>query len=142
MFKGEKPLVKSKLTQCYALTVTLQPKARLDSAKQQYETFAPLVEQQLRAKFPNCKLTLVAELTKSFDIHFHGIIQFDLLCLGKVQNIPRYFRDMFRRHNKIGFVLLKVMTDEKVWLDYIGKALDEFYLDVGEQAIVCNDHDI
>jgi len=140
MFKGEKQISVTKLTQPYALTVTLLPKARLYSAKQQYQTYAPIIEQQLRAKFPNCRLTLVAELTKTFDIHFHGIIQFDMLYLGKVVNIPRYFRDMFRRHSHIGFVLLKVITEDVIWIDYLKKSIDEFYSDLNEQSTICDDN--
>ncbi len=141
MFRGEKERVKTTFTQEYACTVTLQPKCRCLNANAQYKAYTPMLEQQLRAKFPNCRLSMVAELTKTFDIHYHGIISFDQIHLGRIKNIPRYFRDMFRTHSTIGFVLLKVITEDNIWLDYLLKRKQEFYDDLEESSLICDDND-
>lgn len=123
----------------YALTLTLLPKVRTMTAEEQMSRYRQEIVPILRKFFPNCKLTIVAELTKTYDVHFHGTIQFDMTHMRGIVNPCRYFRDKFRRHKLIGFVLLKVIDNEDIWKDYISKGLKEFYADTGEPPVLVDD---
>lgn len=137
----EKKEVEPTFSQHYACTITLQPKTRKLSAEDQYEKYAhEVVLYDLQKIFPRCKLTLVAELTKSYDLHFHGIIQFDRRYIRKNQCIERMFRDRLRLHPIIGFVMLKVITDHNIWLDYITKSQDDFKQDLLLNPVIVDDY--
>lgn len=126
-------------TQEYAVTVTLLPKVRKYTAVEQYDKYASEVVAFITQTFPLSKLTLVCELTKSFDIHFHGSIRFSLNAIKNVKNICRFFTDKFRKHAFIGYVCIKVVDNEPVWRQYISKTLKEFSDDVGRRPILRDD---
>lgn len=142
MFKADSGKRIIRLSQEYAVTLTFHPKVRKFTAEEQYELYAHQTVQYVQQLFPNCKLSLICELTKTFDIHLHGIIQFDLLNIRTNQNMPKMFRDKFRNHSYIGFVLLKVITDDTVWFDYITKSLTDFESDTGKYPVLCDNHKI
>lgn len=128
-------------TQQYAVTITMHPKVRKYTAEEQYERFAhTVVIESLQKLFPSSKITLVCELTKSHDLHFHGIISFNLALLRANQNVPRWFRDKFRNHATVGFVLLKVIDNQEIWLDYILKTVTAFKEDLKLNPILIDEH--
>lgn len=59
------------------------------------------------------KFTLVAELTKCYNLHFHGMIY---LTKG-----PKEFYSLFRNDIQVGFVNIKQTTNDKGWIEYISK---------------------
>jgi len=142
MFKADFGITPIKWSQQYACTLTLHPKVRKYTAEEQYEMFAHQLVNVLQTKFPNIKLTLVCELTKTYDIHFHGIISFDLSSLRKNQNLARMFRDTFRGHPYIGFVLLKQITEDVVWNEYILKSTADFETDINKYPVLIDNHKI
>lgn len=130
-------------SQKYAVTFTLHPKVRRFSAEEQYEKYAhQVVSQYVSTVFPGCKMSLVAELTKSYDLHFHGIIQFNMSQLRANCNVPRWFREKFRNHPVIGFVCLKAMTEDSIWIEYISKALKEFKDDLNLNPVITDDYNL
>lgn len=135
MFNGE--LDKPTYTWPYAVTITLKPQVRRDTAEYQYDKYASYVVTTIKELFPECILTLVCELTKSFDIHFHGTICFKKSKMrGNVVNVPKWFSDKFRGNKTIGYVLLKVVDDSVKWNDYIMKSITEFEATTLRKAIV------
>jgi len=123
-------------TQKYAFTITLHPKVRRLGSEAQYHAYSWPVCDFIQKKFPKCRLYMVTELTTSFDLHFHGVIQFDRSQLRKNQNMPRYFREAFRGHVFIGFVLLKPIDDEVKWLEYCIKTEKEFKIDMNLNPLI------
>lgn len=104
----------------YAFTVTLKPKLYDHDATEQYDnTYHILFETLLRISFKN-QFTLVAEQTKAYNIHYHGIIILPL----KV-NCMKYFHDSFRKSKIFGFVNIKQITEQQIWIDYISKSIKE-----------------
>lgn len=139
MFKADLGKRAIKHTQQYAITLTLHPKVRKMNAEEQYEEYAHQCVSELKRLFSNCKLTLICEMTKTFDIHFHGVISFDMATLRSNQNVPKMFRDSFRNHKYIGFVLLKVIDNQSVWNEYIMKSLKDFEKDTGKFPLLINE---
>lgn len=121
-------------TQGYAFTITLKPHVRKMTCEEQYDKFTPYVIKTLEGFYPNCLYTMVGEMTKSYDLHFHGIIKFQ--TNKRIKNLLKHFCDTFRGDKIIGFVLLKVMDDDQGWLTYMGKALDEFQASTGREPII------
>jgi len=118
------------VTQRYSFTVTLKPKCFLKPAEDQYDMSVKVLCQLLQTKV-NC-YTLVAELTKNANVHYHGIVNFKM----GIRNINKYFQDMFRAHPVLGFVNIKVMDNEPGWVDYIKKDIKVTYESVGRRPIV------
>lgn len=128
-----------KYSQKYAITLTLHPKVRKYDAETQYSMYAhEVVLYSLRKLFPQCKLLLVAELTKSFDLHFHGIFQF--ANPSRNANLMRRFRDALRNHPIIGFCCIKVIENDDVWQEYVYKDVANFKLDVGLNPVIVDDY--
>lgn len=135
MFNGE--LEKPTYTWSYAVTITLKPTVRRYTAEQQYDRFSEYVVKQIKEYFPGCLLTLCVELTKSYDIHFHGTINFKISEIPKqVRNYPKWFSDKFRGDKIIGFTLLKVITEHDVWNEYIHKTNVQFTEDTNREPII------
>lgn len=121
-------------TQGYAFTITLKPHVRKMTCEEQYDKYTSYVTKTLESFYPNCLYTMVAEMTKSYDLHFHGIIKFKIN--NRIKNLSKYFHDSFRGDKIIGYVLLKVMDDDKGWKTYLGKALEEFRASTGREPII------
>lgn len=119
----------------YALTCTIQPFVRQLLAKEQYTLLHEYVVRELK-KFCD-QLTLVVELTKSYDLHFHGVITFPI----GIWNPGLYLRDALRKDPLIGFITLPLITDPLGWLTYISKSLLEVKTSIGEPPVLIDDHD-
>jgi len=98
----------------YALTITLKPMMYVHVAQKQYESLVP----EILNIFRECKLILVPELTKQFNVHFHGIINVPL-CDGR--DPSKWIHDKVRTHRKIGMICVKQMTDYEGWYTYCMK---------------------
>lgn len=102
----------------YAFTITLKPSMYKYTSEEQYDKTYMLTFKHLKSRC--LRLTMVAEHTKAFNLHYHGIIT---LTVNKHQNIVKKFVDSFRNHPFIGFVNVKPMENEQGWIDYIKKDL-------------------
>lgn len=103
-----------------AFTLTLKPKVFSKKAKDQLSYALYDINESLR----DHKYTLVYELTKACNIHFHGIISFNTAKM-KGKNARMYWFDLWRKSDRIGFTDLKSETDEQGWEDYILKSVEE-----------------
>jgi len=132
-----------KMSQNYALTITLNPRYRTIGSIEQFDQTGYRIGEILASKFPHCKLTLIAEFTKSYDIHYHGVISFDISHILKDENLCLIFRDTFRKDRMIGYVLLKPIDNQPVWNEYIRKDYIETkkYLG-GKNPVIIDDYNI
>lgn len=123
----------TKVSQQYAFTITLSPKLFKHDATKQYD----ITHLELAQKLMNIaeEVTLIAELTKRYNIHYHGIITFD--C-QKSRNLTKYFHDQFRSELHYGFVDIKPITEYSIWLDYIKKELKETQDSISRRPLVCD----
>lgn len=152
-------------TQDYALTVTLNPRIREKGTAEQHIYMRSYIEcilkdriMQYVADYKGIKmkdlkrprLTLVTELTKSYDIHYHGILSFPMSYGLRCPEI--FMRNLFRDRYKgnpakmeqkdyIGFILLKPVEDWGKWSDYIAKDIDDFKQKMKMGPIICDDYE-
>lgn len=104
----------------YSFTITLKPNLFQYKAEEQYDkSYLTLVKHLMTL---SKKFSVVAELTKNYNIHYHGIITFTLHEKQK-SNFMKKFTDSFRKNTCFGFVNIKQITDEQGWINYITKDL-------------------
>lgn len=99
-------------SQCYALTLTLKPHNYRFTIEEQYEKLNIEIK-----KLDKCKLTIVAEITKTYNIHAHGFIKLN----SNIKDNKKYIYDTFRKSKVIGFLYIKDVDDHVKWLSYILK---------------------
>lgn len=122
----------------YAFTVTLKSKFyKLTPAEQYDMSYNRLYHLLQVISMPGC-LTMVAELTKSCNIHYHGVI---IMFLHKKSCRIR-FHNLFRREEYFGFVNLTQITDEKNWIEYISKDFVKTKEDLDRPPIICDEFKI
>jgi hypothetical protein len=114
----------------YAYTVTLQLKLYKDPPEEQYDTTYSKLRDLLRSM--TNYYVIVAEVTKSYNIHYHGFIWFG----NTVHNCMKKFHDKFRKDTMFGFVNIKQCDNDEKWLYYIMKDLKNFYEEIGRRPIV------
>lgn len=98
----------------YALTITLRPVIYSKPYEQQYEE----TYQNILNLFHDCKLTLVTELTQSYNIHYHGIVS---VPLTHGRDSRKYIFDQVRKYSKLGSTKVDQITDFAGWSEYILK---------------------
>lgn len=123
-------------TQAYAFTLTLKPKLFTKIAEEQYDI--SYYHAYLSLLKLTSKVTLVAELTKNANIHYHGVIQFPI---NKYRNINKMFKDTYRNDKLIGFVDIKVMVDEPGWKEYLNKDIEGFKQTMLRPPVIVDTHD-
>lgn len=110
---------KTGFSQAYAFTVTLKPELFKKFAEIQYDLTSGPLKEHLYTITP--KFTVVAELTKNCNIHYHGVIYF---LTDRCKDAIKCFKDKFRNHKLFGFVDIKVIDDMEGWYEYISKELE------------------
>jgi len=116
----------------YAFTVTLKPQCFKKDARAQFEGTADAIEEILCGLGYN--VTCVAELTKNYNIHFHGIITFTKFSF--YVNYQKLFVDKFRNNKVFGFVNIKQMEDESGWIEYISKDFQTTFKSIYKEPII------
>lgn len=117
----------------YFFTVTLRPNMYRFTADEQFDkTHGELI---IMLKILSEKFTLVTELTKSLNIHWHGIIR-----LGDKKS-P--FVNIFRGDKQFGFVQLSPIThsEGKVY-EYLRKDLANTVKDLNRRPILSDDYKV
>lgn len=100
----------------YAFTLTLRPKLFSKEPEMQYEdTYQVVIK---RFEMLATKYTIVAELTKAYNIHYHGIVQFNL---SDRKDCQKEFYKAFRNDVLIGFVNIRQIDNMGKWTEYIRK---------------------
>lgn len=118
----------------FAITITLKPSQYRDTwEKQRHNTAGALVK-----IFKDCKMTLIVELTKSDNIHYHGVWS----CPIALCNDPKkYFFDRLRPFSRIGKSECAQVINWDTWTNYLRKDID-LHRSRGLSPIVQDDYDI
>jgi len=106
----------AEFTQCYAFTLTINPKLHKSTIIHQLNCTA----RSLQSLMHHAKISTVVELTTNYNVHYHGIIQFHYMDI-KNKTPESYWHNKLRNHPTLGYSMLKVMTDEEGWKNYILK---------------------
>lgn len=130
-----------RVSQKYAFTVTLKPKLYDHNAEDQYDKTSTVLEQSL-AKVGH-HFTCVTELTKSANIHYHGVIDFEMNHPNFIKKFHDHFRcrcsNKYKCKCLFGYVNIKVLEKEDGWKDYISKELKVTYDSISRRPIVRDD---
>lgn len=119
----------------YAYTLTLKPKAFAQEPEDQYDKTS--AHASARLKTLSDQFTLIAELTKNYNIHYHGIIKFPL----SKKNLMKEFYKCFRTDLIIGYVNIRQIDDKPKWLEYISKDLSKTKEVIGRRPLVYDSMD-
>lgn len=101
----------------YAITITIMPSLYRKTYEEQYNETA----NSIKNLFHDCKLTLVAELTQAYNIHYHGIIAYPLCDGGGSKDVRKIIFDRLRKYSKVGNTKIDQITDYNGWVKYIQK---------------------
>lgn len=105
-----------------AVTFTLKPSVFTHCLDKQIQ----LSMSQIR-DFIDCTNSsgfLIVELTKNYNVHFHSTME--LMVPEKyLHKLEYYVKDYFRKSKIIGFIVVKPITDEIKWLQYMLKNYDK-----------------
>lgn len=120
------------------LTVTLRPVMyRLSSTEQLSRSIGPLLD---LLRDLNCiKKTIVFELTKSHNVHYHIICNFDI---HGVRNIYNKIYNKFRCSKIFGYVLTDQIKDYNSFVSYILKDVEETYNILGIYPVQIDDYEL
>lgn len=121
----------------YSYTVTLRPQLYGIPGQDQYDKTSDELVKHLSNIC--AEYTLVAELTSSYNVHYHGTVSFALKLPGPPVNLRKRFVDSFRKNKLFGFVQIKQIDDEPGWIEYISKSLEETCNDLGRRPILKDD---
>lgn len=117
----------------YSFTVTLKPAMYKMDIDAQYD--ATCNELHLALRQISTKFTMLAELTKNMNIHYHGVIR-----MGKSK---RNFVNLFRNHKKFGFINIRVITNGlEGWSAYLKKDLENTYFETNRRPIIIDNYEI
>lgn len=122
----------------YAFTVTLQPKLFKQEPEHQYDLTYNHVRQMI-GKISR-KFTLVSELTKSYNIHYHGIISFTIT--PELKDCRKLFYKTFRNDIFVGFVNIKQIDNYPKWSEYISKDITQQTVSINRRPIIWDDYEI
>lgn len=103
-------------SQCYALTLTLKPNYYRYTLEEQYEYLNNEIKLRLQN---NILISLIAEITTSYNIHAHGIIKIS----SNIKNAKKYVYDCVRQSKIIGHIYVKDIDNYDKWLLYIIKEI-------------------
>lgn len=101
----------------YAFTITLRPKLYVHPPEEQYDMTYKHVTDILDSM--SRTFVLIAEKTKSFNVHFHGCIKY----WHRSKDHMKDFHDAFRNDKFVGFIKINQITDLEGWKVYLLKDL-------------------
>lgn len=111
-------------TTSYHVTITLKPSLyQYQPSVQMDKTKELILDIFKKLSFVN--LIIVAELTKSFNIHYHCMASFSPERY-KDKVIPYYVANAFRKQKNIGFIKCDVIVNENNYKQYMLKDITKF----------------
>lgn len=114
----------------YAITYTINPHYYKMLPEEQYDVGVNMI----KALFADYKLTIIAEFTKAFNVHFHGIIY---------SKTKRELYDLIRKNKILGFINVKPIENWEDWVMYITKNTIQTYKDFKcRHPVPINDYQI
>lgn len=119
----------------YTLTITLRPKCYIHEPERQYDDTYEYLKKKLTGLTQ--AFTLIAELTKSYNIHYHAVIKFPITS----KNVLKNFYKQFRNDPLIGFIKIEQMINEHKWREYISKDLSHTLDAINRRSIIYDYYD-
>lgn len=120
-----------------AFTVTLLPHfTRTRTSVQQLEQSERIVRSFIRRSCPSAKISMVAELTKNSDIHYHALLTgYD----NPVIDTLSYYYNNLKRNKEyskvIGFICIKACPTPEHWVKYMLKDVNKTSSLLGQTSI-------
>lgn len=105
----------------YFFTITLRPKCYKHEPELQYDLTFSEVKNKLSSL--SQAFTLIAEVTKAYNIHYHGLIKF--IYKDPKKDYMKEFCKTFRNHETIGFVKIDQVRDISNTIIYMSKEFDK-----------------
>lgn len=124
----------------YAFTITLKPPLYRFNLREQIEKTK---DKLLKMCNYVAQFTLVAEVTKNFNIHYHGIVNFEVDY--KFTNNEQYcaeFKDVFRKSKDFGFICIKPIDNFPKWVAYILKDRKRTFELTRTHPLLCDGHEL
>lgn len=122
----------------WAITITLKPKMYRYTLAEQH---AHASEEILKLR-KYCSMSIIAEITKACNIHYHGVIKMHDSTLTAMRgSVQCFVTDAFRKSQVIGYVNLREYTD-RGWVMYVVKDTAKTILDLKEHPVICDDLDM
>lgn len=122
-------------TQEYALTMTLKPSLFKLPLQEQIER--SMVDIYKFMEYLTAEGLLIAEITKNANIHYHGILTFNVRSKYSTY-IEYHIKDLLRTSTKVGFICIKPVTEETKWKQYILKDISATSALINMNPIVYN----
>lgn len=114
----------------FSFTVTLKPCMYRYEPEEQYDrTYKDLV---ILCRLMSNNFTIVAEVTKNCNLHYHGIIEL---------HHKKKWYSTFRKSDIFGFTTCREQYDDK-WNEYISKSLKETYETILRRPIIKDSYNI
>lgn len=125
-------------TNFYFITITLKPIMYKTPDKLQYLVHIKLLSELLQ----DYEYLIIPEHTKSYNIHFHGIIRSRMdLNNYKKKPFDFYVHKIFRNHKTIGFIKVEPINDFNKCMLYILKDIEKTY-EILDLILISEDHNI
>lgn len=117
----------------YAFTITLVRRLYDLKPEEQYD----LVVADLMYDIVDIstKRTVILECTKSFNIHFHGVMKIPIT--DHVRCVKKFY-DKWRKHRFVGYTNIKQMEDYG-WIEYIKKDIAKTHRAIDRRPILWDD---
>lgn len=113
----------------YSFTLTLRPKCYIHEPERQYDDTYEYIRRKLSSL--SQAFTIIAEVTKSYNVHYHGLISFYYNDNIKLVNnninqrdFIKEFHKCFRNDTFVGYIKIDQMRDENNWKAYLKKDLE------------------
>lgn len=105
----------------FAITITLLPKMYKKPLEEQYdESISEIEKLSLDESFT---ISLIAEITKQHNVHYHGKIQTN--TKGRDRSFLSHIYNIFRNRTTTGFISVKEINDDIAWESYCVKNIEE-----------------
>lgn len=117
-----------------AFTITLKPSEYRRTYEDQYKGSCYLLTSIFNAG--GCKYTMVAELTKQYNIHYHGIIK---IPTERGKDSIKWFFDRLRLLSFIGRSECEQVKNYEKWTTYIMKDVDR---DIDVLTVIKDDYNL
>lgn len=119
----------------YAATVTLRPQLYKYKPEEQYDRSYMEVAKMIKAL--DTRVDIIAELTKSFNLHYHLTIEF--INFKPKSNLMLIFHNAFRNNKIFGFVNIRQIDNDIKWLEYIKKDLTITKNTINRPPVILNE---
>lgn len=120
----------------YAYTLTLRPKMYSKEPESQYDETYEYVRRKLSSLTQH--YTLIAEITKSFNVHYHGVLKFELV---PKMVCDKEFHRCFRNDTYIGYVNISQIKNDVTWKEYLKKDLVHTLNSLNRRPLIWDTYD-